>query len=279
MSPEGILIPAALAGLAAIGVTVAIERLGGRLGGLIGTLPSTIVPASIGIAQQSATVLDFQAALYITPAGMFLNALFLYLWRALPPRLPQRWGLGARLATMTLISLSAWIVAAVLVVLGVRLLRAQGSSLAWFGWVTTGLIALVGVMACLQNPPAPRGKRSVGLLTLLARGTLAAAAIGASVALAAFGGPLAAGVAAIFPAIFLTTMIAVWLSQGEAVQSGAVGPMMLGSTSVALFSVLSASWVPTMGLSAGTALAWVAAACGATLPAWFWLRWLAARQS
>ena len=43
--------------------------------------------------------------------------------------------------------------------------------------------------------------------------------------------------ASVFPAIFLTTMVSIWLSQGEAVQSGA-NLMMLGSSSVALYLCL-----------------------------------------
>ena len=45
---------ALFAGLVAIGVTLAIEKFGGRTGGLIGTMPSTIVPASIGFHLSSA---------------------------------------------------------------------------------------------------------------------------------------------------------------------------------------------------------------------------------
>ena len=50
VAPSDILGPALLAGLVAIGATVAIERFGGRIGGLLATVPTTIVPASIGMA-------------------------------------------------------------------------------------------------------------------------------------------------------------------------------------------------------------------------------------
>ena len=40
------------AGLVATLATVAIEKLGGQLGGVIGTLPTTIIPASWGIWSQ-----------------------------------------------------------------------------------------------------------------------------------------------------------------------------------------------------------------------------------
>ena len=38
------------------------------------------------------------------------------------------------------------------------------------------------------------------------------------------------GIFSIFPAIFLTTMVALTLAQGVQVQAGAVGPMMLATT-------------------------------------------------
>ena len=41
-----------MAGLVAVIVTVAIEKLGGLAGGIIATLPTTIVPASIGLYYQ-----------------------------------------------------------------------------------------------------------------------------------------------------------------------------------------------------------------------------------
>ncbi len=273
LSWSGILIPALMAGVVATGVTVAIERWGGQLGGLIGTMPSTIVPASIGIAQQSTDAAAFEAAMYITPAGMFLNALFLYLWRALPPRLPQGWSLRGRLAAMTAVSLACWLVAALVMVLVVGALREQAAwTLPALGWGTTALIALVGVLACRKAPPAPGGRKPVSPTTLFARGALAAVAIGAAVFLATIGGPLAAGVAAVFPAIFLTTMVSLWISQGESVQVGAVGPMMLGSTSVAAFSVIAAAAIPALGTAPGVLVAWFGAVFGATVPAWAWLR-------
>ena len=272
MTTMAVVMPALFAGLVAIGVTVAIERWGGRLGGLLGTLPTTIVPAAVGIAHQSQGVEAFQAAMYMAPVGMLIDALFLYLWRVLPAKLPPRWALGVRLAVMTGASLCVWGVAAVCVVLATGGLRDSGFALVWVGVGTTALIAIVGVLACWRPHPAPKGKRRVGPLTLVARGSLAATAIGVAVWLASVGGPLAAGIAAVFPAIFLTTMISLWVSQGESVQAGAVGPMMLGATSVAAFSVLAAWTMPAFGLAMGACVAWLGAAFGATLPAWLWLR-------
>jgi hypothetical protein len=100
---------------------------------------------------------------------------------------------------------------------------------------------------------------------------LAAVAIAASVAIAARGNALAAGVASVFPAIFVTTMVSLWLAQGEAVPAGAVGPMMLGATSVAVYALLAAQLLPLWGPLWGSVAAWVTSALAVTLPATRWL--------
>lgn len=262
-------LPGLLAGLVAIAVTVAIERWGGRVGGLLGTLPTTIVPASLGIAAQT-DAQGLAGAMYAVPAAMLLNALFLWLWRWLPPRLPEM-SLPRRLGVMTSLSLTAWFAGAAGVTISLTSLGDSIPRLAAAGVLATLAILVVGIVACLGARPAPRGKRSVGPLTLLARGLLAAVAIATAVWVTNIGGPLAAGVASVFPAIFVTTMVSLWLSQGEAVPVGAVGPMMLGSASVATYALLAANLLPLLGPWIGTPIAWIAAVASTTLPSWWWL--------
>ena len=267
----GILLPAVFAGAVAIMATVAVERWGGRIGGLLSTLPTTIVPASLGIFAQSTEVADFRDAMAACAAGMLVDVLFLYFWRVVPPRLPDI-GLGSRLVLMLLISLTGWLAAAVLMTLALGELRMRGISLPGVG---VGLVLAtigLGALACLRNPPTPAGRRKVGLITLLARGVLAGAAIAGAVWLASVGGALASGVASVFPAIFLTTMVSLWISQGEAVQAGAVGPMMLGASSVSGFALIAAVTVPALGGALGAVVAWFSAVLLVTVPAWLWLQ-------
>jgi hypothetical protein len=101
---------------------------------------------------------------------------------------------------------------------------------------------------------------------------MAALAIAVSVVVARTGGGVAAGVAAVFPAIFFTAMASLWLAQGEAVPGGAVGPMMLGAGSVALYALIAARALPAAGPVGGTAVAWLGAVAGVTLPAWLWMQ-------
>jgi len=257
--------PIALAGVVAIAATVAIERLGGRLGGVLGTLPTTIVPASLGLAAvgSDASVRD---ALATVPVGMLLNAGFLYLWRVVPARLPDT-TLTVRLAAMTAISLLAWAIGAFAVVQLEAPLTAVGLTPAWQGVIASAVLMGAGLVACRDLPPAPKGKRKVAIPTLLMRGALAAAAIATALILSQVAGPVAAGMASVFPAIFLTAMASLWLSQGEAVPLGAVGPMMLGSSAVSVYALIGAVTLPLLGAGGGATAAWVLSVVGISVPA------------
>ena len=240
------------------------------MGGLLGTLPSTIIPASCGIFM-TGDLAVFEHAMDAASAGMLVNGIFLWSWRILPTRLPA-WTLRWRLMTMTLASLSIWGVLAVLVVT----LGGQGGSASdtgWLGWSGLGALVLIGLAASWRGVPAPRGSRPVSKWTLLGRGTFAAIAIGVAIGVAQFAGGLAAGVASIFPAMFLTAMLALWLSQGRAVPAGAVGPMMLGSSSVAVYAMLARSTMPASGMFEGALYAWLGAVLVATMPSYLWLGW------
>ncbi|MEE2779068.1 MAG: hypothetical protein VYE15_00990 [Myxococcota bacterium] len=265
------LLPGLFAGVVAMAVPAAIERFGGKLGGLLGTLPSTIVPAAIGIRLTAADDAMFVASMAMVPAGMFLNVLFLWLWRVLPPRLPAL-SISARLALMVGVSLSVWIALALGVVMGGEALILRGVPAMGVGLTAAMAIVVLGVVACWRHVPAPSGSRSVALWMHLLRGLFACAAIAFAVWLSAVGGAVASGVASIFPAIFVTTMAALWLSQGEAVQAGAVGPMMLGSSSVAAFALIAAIVLPAFGNPIGAVVAWLSAVCLTSIPAWLWLR-------
>ena len=264
-------LPMALfAALVAIGATLAIEHWGGTLGGLLGTIPSTIVPASLGLFAQSPGVDAYAEAMDLVPVGMFLNVLFLYVWRVVPPRLP-RCSMTSALSLMTIISLMFWFLGAlVLVFLGEFL--SQHFSVFYYGLVVTGMMLLLGIWGCRHNPASPKGHRKVGLFTLLVRGCLAASAIALSILIAAKGGSFWAGVVSVFPAIFLTTMVSLWFSQGRTVSAGAIGPMMLGANSISVYALLAHFTLPAFGLVLGAMLAWLSSIVLISLPAWLWLR-------
>jgi hypothetical protein len=264
------------AAVVAILATVAIERLGGHRGGLIATMPSTIVPASIGILERSTGGDDFTWAMAAVCIGMAVNCFFLWMWRAIPPRLPPV-PMTARLGMMLGLSLSGWALAAALSLGLTRHLLDTGASPWMVGIVCTLGIGLMGIVACLRHVPGPAGKRAVSVGVLGLRGLLAGFCIALAVWLASKGLPLLSGMASVFPAIFLTTMVALWLSQGDAVQLGAVGPMMLGSTSIAAYAMFAALVLPGLGPWLGTGVAWGGSVLMVSVPAYIWLQTETAR--
>jgi len=265
-----LLLSALFAALVAVLVTLAIERFGGHRGGLLGTLPSTIVPAAIGLYAASPTLEAFEASLLMTPLGMFFNAVFLLCWRVLPDRLPPL-PTRMRLFLCCAISLGGWATLASLGIWVMPQIHALGLDHWTAGVVVLGAGLIVGILACVKNPPGPSATTTVGPITLSARGLLAGLAIGSAIWLAEHAGPHIAGLAAVFPAIFLTTMVSLWWTHGAAVGAGAVGPMMLGGTSVSGFALCAAALIPVLGPALGSIAAWVIAVVSITVPSWWWM--------
>lgn len=278
---------AVFAGTVAVIVTRAIERLGGVLGGILATVPTTIVPASVGIyysAYAGAAVGDVHAieasaaemrdALWVVPLGMLVDGLFLLQWRLLPPKLPASLSLKRRLFMMSCAALGGWAVLAALawaVTAGVR--DALGDK----GVLAIGIFALsvsvgIGMVACMTPPDAPPGTNRVACNVLLLRGVTAGSAIAVATLLEPLSEVLA-GIFAVFPAIFITSMVAVWLAQGEAVTTGAVGPMMLGSTAVSLYALLYGAVAPSVGAWLGAVVSWPISVLFTSVPFYRFIEW------
>lgn len=266
---------ALFAGMVATAVTVAIEKWGGLVGGLLGTAPSTIVPAAIGMylaGGEDALV----SSMSVVPLGMLLNALFLGAWLVLP-----RWFEGSPRALVWTAScaLLLWGALGAVMLWSVEGLLLPAISERSVGLLGFALLFVVVVVFNAKPQPAPRGTKSVSKPVLAARGTTAALAIGVAVWLSSLGQPLLAGLASVFPAIFLTSMVALWLAQGPTVPRGAAGPMMLGGASVAVFANVAMWSLPAHGVLLGSLLAWLTSVLGWSLPAFLVLRRVHAKAS
>ena len=268
MSAVTVIFSAVFAGVVAIAVTIAIERWGGVVGGILGTIPSTIVPASIGMYLIS-TSEEFLESMAIIPFGMMVNALFLGVWLILPSRFPNVENL---LMKTTILSVAFWALAgSILFVALESALRSAltPQSLAGLGFCGVFFVALY---FNLKQVPAPAGHRKVSIRTLFVRGLMASTAIGIAVLLSHLHQPFLAGLASVFPAIFLTTMVALWHAQGPSVPKGAAGPMMLGGMSVAVFALIAMVMFPRYGPWNGAFISWVGSILLWSIPAFLVLR-------
>ena len=264
-----ILVSALLAGVVATAVTVAIEKWGGLVGGLLGTVPSTIVPAGIGMYLAGGNE-EVVISMAVVPLGMLLNALFLGAWLVLP-----RWfSKASRPLLFTSVgALAFWCVLGTAVwfllqntVVGTLLTEQELAA------VGLGLLMIIAVAFNWRPQPTPKGRNAVSKSVLLARGSMAAIAIGLAVWMAGLGLPILAGLASVFPAIFLTSMVALWLAQGPTVPQGAAGPMILGGASVAVYANIAMWSLPVYGALVGSLIAWVGSVVGWSLPAFMVLR-------
>lgn len=210
-------------------MTLLIEKFGGLVGGVLGTTPSTIVPASIGLALQASTDDDIRKSMFAIPAGMLLSIGVLYLWREVPSRFPPSLSVRTQLIAMILLSLIFWLIAAIFLIFLLEFLQEEANlSIIWIGVMAEILLLSIGLLVIFLKPlPAPKGTKKVKASTLTLRGLLAGMAIFFSIVFSNLS-QVAAGILSVFPAIFITTMISLWLSQGNAVSVGAAGPMMLG---------------------------------------------------
>jgi|TARA_B100001094_G_C18176244_1_gene798041 hypothetical protein len=268
MLTTSIFISAVIAGIVAILVTLAIERWGGLTGGLLGTMPSTIVPAAAGMYLAGGELLLIQS-LIIVPYGMLINSLFLGVWIVLPPYLEN----SKRPLFMTTVgSLGVWGLTGLSVLFGVQFAVEYGIASVWIALF--GLFVLVGLAVWMNwnNRAAPKGKQSVALPILVLRGSAAAIAIGIAVWLSSTGQAFVAGLAAVFPAIFLTSMVALWLAQGSTVPRGAAGPMALGGASVAIYALVAMYSLPEFGVYVGSLIAWTTSVLGWSLPVYLVLK-------
>ena len=266
------ILPAAIAaGLVAIVVTVLIERFGGVVGGALGTVPTTIVPAVAGMAAAQGEQ-ELMDSLSVVPAGMLINAIFLSVWIYLP-RATASLGSERSLAVTTATALLAWAMFGMVTILCIGELSEYGTGPWTIGMIGIALTAVFGIVLGWKPCESPKGSREVSKSILLTRGLMAATAIGASVWVAGLGYPLLAGLASVFPAIFLTSMVSLWISQGPSVPRGAAAPMLLGGGSVGVYSLVAMYSLEAHGIILGSIMSWVTAVAVWSMPSYIYLRW------
>tara|TARA_B100001250_G_scaffold109907_1_gene92834 strand:+ start:20588 stop:21415 length:828 start_codon:yes stop_codon:yes gene_type:complete len=263
---------AVFAGFVAIAVTLLIEKYGGVIGGILGTIPTTIVPAAAGIALASNNS-DLNTSLAIVPAGMLINGLFLVNWRILPTYFNNTEKIYTTLIIITLISLSLWSLYGLIILKIIQISYDSSLSSFQIGLIGQIFLTILGVIMSWRIGSTPRGKNKVNKYVLLSRGIMAAIAIGVAVWISGLGYPLLAGLASVFPAIFLTSMVSLWISQGPSVPMGAAGPMILGGASVGVYAIIAMWSLPNFGIFLGSMIAWLLAVILWSIPCFKFVKW------
>ena len=269
---QGTILAAFFAGIVAILVTVLIERYGGAIGGVLGTIPTTIVPASIGIFLAS-EILSFQMSLSVVSLGMLINGIFLMTWKIIPTYFHLTEKKYTTLIIVIILSLFIWSMCGLLILNIINFITDEGYSPFSVSLLGFALVSILGITICWNIGPTPPSNTDVNKYILLSRGLMAALAIGFAVWISGMGYPILAGLASVFPAIFLTSMVALWISQGPSVPMGAAGPMMLGGGSVALYSIIAMWSLPSYGVIIGSIFAWIGSILLWSFPSFKFIQW------
>lgn len=221
------------------------ERLGSLFGGLIANMPSNIVVSMIFMSLVKGE--DFAAEVArAVPLGMAIDTLFLFVFMATA-------GLGILKAVP--LSLAAWA--------GCAWLAFTFPPIPFWGGIALFVVLALGcflaaevVMGIRSVPkqPKPFNPLAFGLRAVFA-GTVVAGAVAAST----FAPPYLTGILATFPAVLLSTMSILTLSQGPAFSRGAGKILLISSSNIIVYAFCVQASFPAFGFLWGTLISFVAA--------------------
>lgn len=221
--------------------TLVAERLGTRMGGVIATLPSTLVVALYFMAVEEGVGFATDVAALV-PAEMAINTVFLALFIAFSRRgLPT--ALSAALGGWTLLS---------------AILYLSDPEGLWPSMVVFVAAAAGTTLWLRRRHPTPQvaGRHVSYTATEVSfRGLFAGAIIALSVLLASVSGPVIGAILSVFPAIFTSTMVILYLRQGPEFTGATGSTMILGSVNVVGYSAVLVYALPAFGAVWGTLLA------------------------
>jgi len=224
--------------------TLASEKYGSKIGGLIGGYPSTVVIALlfIGLTQGRSFAVE---ATTIMPVAQGLNGLFVIVFMLLAKR-----GLFQALAG----GLLAWFILALcLVVSGL-----SNWLVSIVGWICCVYICFIIVEKKMTIVSCDKIDVQYTPARIMWRALLGGSVIAAAVLLSKLTGPLYGGVLSVFPAVFLSTLTIAY-SAGGARFARAMGKSMVvsGMINVAIYAILVRHLYAWTNLSIGTGTALV----------------------
>jgi hypothetical protein len=224
--------------------TVVAERLGTRAGGVVATLPSTLVVALYFIAVEQGTGFATRVA-WAVPAEMGINSVFLALFVSFSGR-----GLPRALAA----AFAGWVALSALLYIA----DPQGMLLPLVVFVA--LVAASTAWLRARHPYRQEGGQHIAYTPreIVMRGLFAGAVISFAIVGADLAGPVLGAIFAVFPVIFTSTMVILYLRQGPSFTGATGTTMILGSVNVVAFAVVAAYTMPALGAGWGTLAAIVA---------------------
>lgn len=226
--------------------TYVAERLGSRVGGAIANLPSTILVSLVYVALVRSPEYAADAAL-AAPLGMAINTVFLFVFVLL---------LRYNLLVAIVLSMLVW---------GVL---AYASSLVTLPhiFITSGLYLIIMIAAFLllergfKIPSVDKRKAPFRGWVIFVRALFAGGVVGSTVLISSFANSFWTGILSTFPAVMLSSMVILTLSQGAAFARAIGKTMILASVNIIVFAG-GVHWLfPSIGVLWGTVVSFLLAA-------------------
>ncbi|MGH1485583.1 MAG: DUF3147 family protein [Cellvibrionaceae bacterium] len=222
-----------------VACSMASERLGSTLGGIIGGLPSSIVIVLFFIAW-TGTPLDAVQATNIFPFALGLTGPFLTVYAFLCHR--GLWiALGSAIVTWFAFSFIIW-------QLQIDSFFISSCCLLVLATLSYGLQKQMDLPVDQTVIRPKLTKRQI-----IYRGLFAGSIISLSVLLSKISGPLLGGIMAGFPATFIATLVVIHLSLGHRFARSLIRPLLLSATITIMVYIIAVRYTyPLLGLIEGT---------------------------
>ena len=235
------IVPFLLSALVVVIITIIAERFGTKVGGILGTLPSTIVIAFLFIALTNSINFAVESV-SIVPAEMGINLIFLMLFAVLAYK-------SFKLAVVG--SLGVWTVLSFILYLSNLNIFLIAVAFYIIALLSTFIILEKGV----KIPSMGRRYVQYSAIKIMMRGIIAGLVIAVAVVLSNIS-PILSGIFSVFPAIFLSTMIISYREHGPNFVGGMAKSMIFGTPSVTSYAVAIYFLYPAIGVILGSFIAY-----------------------
>lgn len=230
--------------------SIAAERFGSKIGGLIGGLPSTVIVSFffIGLTQSPQTA---SLATNVFPLAYSVTGLFLVFYA-----LFSRKGFLVSFICSLLIwfSLSALII----------LFDINNFLISLLAYALVFSISYYILEKKLKIPSTGRVKMNYSALQVLGRAVFSGMMIAFAVFMSRIGGPIFGGIFSAFPAVFISILIISYKSRGMDFSRAMTKPLMTtGMLSIVAYGTAVRFLYPGFGLIAGTLGAYILSLVGA----------------
>ncbi len=230
-------IPFILSALIVILSTIIAEKYGTKTGGVIGTLPTTIVIAFLFIALDKGVQFASESVL-IVPAEMGLNLIFLLIFALLSQKNIAIALTGALLTWVTLTTI-------------LYFLDINSIVVSFVIYLVSFILSFLILDKKKKITSQDTLPVHYTLLKLLSRGLIAGIVIAIAVSFSNIG-VMFSGIFSVFPAIFLSTMLISLREHGPKFTGALAKGMVYGSPSVVSYGMGIYYLYPLIGITMGT---------------------------